>query len=255
MSPKRESSHRQTHVSRVSSCVCERPPNSILARLRASISSSPVLIRSSMRRSKGYGNSRTTAPAILPRFQRNALRIFDMPLFSLVKDQPNRVGQPIPAFFLLGKLLSAGSRQRIKLGLAARLRLTPLRFQPTFLFEAVKGRIQRALIDLHGLSRNLPQPLRDGVAMRRLQRQNLKNQHVERALRDWKSRWRHKINPDVSINRDYLNLRHMTVEHRAPAVKTKIQSVDSTRPPLDSDSGGKSSPVRAEFSAGYLAIF
>jgi hypothetical protein len=55
-------------------------------------------------------------------------------------------------------------------------------------------------------------------------------------LRDWKSRWRHKVNPDVSINRDYLNLRHMTVGHRRPAVKTKIQFVDSTRPPLEFNS-------------------
>src|SRR5262249_25378589 len=90
-----------------------------------------------------------------------------------------------------------------------------------------------ALIDLHSLSRNLRQPLRDGVAMRRLQRQNLKNQHVERPLRDWKSRWRHKVKPDESINRAYLNLRHITVDHRRPAVKTKIQFVDSTRPPLE----------------------
>src|SRR5262245_62584248 len=72
--------------------------------------------------------------------------------------------------------------------------------------------------------------------MRRLQRQNLKNQHIERALRDWKSRWRHKVNPDVSINRDYLNLRHMTIDHRRPTVKTKIQFVDSTRPPLEFNS-------------------
>src|SRR5262245_54594322 len=93
----------------------------------------------------------------------------------------------------------------------------------------MKSRIQRALIDSHGLSRNLPQPLRDAVAMRRLQRQNLKNQHVERALRDWKSRWRHKVNPDASINRDYLNLRHMTVDHRRPAVKRPL----SPQPPGD----------------------
>src|SRR5215510_11555931 len=229
MSPKRESSHRQTHVSRVSSCVCKRPPNSILARLRASVSSSPASIRSSMRRSRWYCNSRSRSLSIRRRFQRNALRIFDTLLFSLVKDQPNRVGQPIPAFFLLGKLLSAGSRQRIKLGLATRFQLTPLRFQPTFLLQAMKSRIQRALIDSHGLSRNLPQPLRDAVAMRRLQRQNLKNQHVERALRDWKSRWRHKVNPDASINRDYLNLRHMPVDHRRPAVKRPL----SPQPPGD----------------------
>jgi hypothetical protein len=44
---------------------------------------------------------------------------------------------------------------------------------------------------LHDGSRNLLQSLRDTVAVRRFEGENLENQHVERALRDGKSGGRH----------------------------------------------------------------
>ena len=109
-------------------------------------------------------------------------------LFPLVEDQPDRRRQPVPARLLDRQLRATRPGERIELGLAARFRLAPLRFQPAFLFEAVQRRIQRALVDLHDLAGDLLEPSRDGVAMRGLERQDLQDQHVERALRNRKSR-------------------------------------------------------------------
>src|SRR6185295_7592754 len=83
------------------------------------------------------------------------------------------------------------ARQRVKLRLPPGLRGLPLRLQPLLLLQPVQRGIERTLVHLnHGL-RNLLQPLRDAVAVRRFQRENLQDQHVERTLRDRKTGWGH----------------------------------------------------------------
>ena len=59
----------------------------------------------------------------------------------------------------------------------------------------MEGGIKRALIDLNDRSRNLLQSLCDAVTVRRFERKNLENEHIERALRDGKSgRWHVYLN-------------------------------------------------------------
>jgi hypothetical protein len=55
----------------------------------------------------------------------------------------------------------------------------------------MEGGIKRPLVDLNSLTRDLLKPLRNPLAMRRFERHDLQNQHVERALRDWESRRHH----------------------------------------------------------------
>jgi hypothetical protein len=114
-----------------------------------------------------------------------------MTSFPFVEDEPDRVRETIPRRLLDLELLLARPRERVELGLASRFRLPPLGFEPAFLLEPVQRRVQRSLIDLDGLARDLLEPLRYPVAMRRIERQDLKDQHVERALRDRESGGRH----------------------------------------------------------------
>ena len=126
----------------------------MLARLWASGSPSPSLIRSS------------TAIDVIPQF---AIEIPFQPvapaaaeieqlrprLCALVEDQANRRRQLIPARLFTRQLPVARPRERIELGIAACFRAPPLRFQPALLFEPVQRRIQGALIDAHRFARDL----------------------------------------------------------------------------------------------------
>src|SRR6266498_364466 len=109
---------------------------------------------------------------------------------SLIENELNRSRKPRPAIFLHRELSPSGTRQGVELGLTPCFRLLPLGLQPSLLFQSVEGGIKRTLIDLNDGFRNLLEPLRDAVAVRRLQGKDLENQHVERALRDRKTgRW------------------------------------------------------------------
>ena len=110
-------------------------------------------------------------------------------------------GQARPAILLDRKLAATGGRKGVELGLPAGLRLFPLGAQPAFLLQAVEGWIERALVDLDHRTRDLLQPLRDTVPMGGFEREDLENQHVERALRDGETRRRHR----------YLNLLPLSI--------------------------------------------
>src|SRR5262249_23273120 len=86
-----------------------------------------------------------------------------------------------------GELAAAGGRQRVELSLPAGLRFLPLGAQPAFLLQAVKGGIERALVDLDHRARDLLQPLRDPVPVGGLERQELEDQHVQSGLVDRKT--------------------------------------------------------------------
>ncbi len=84
------------------------------------------------------------------------------------------------------KLAAPGGCKGIELGLAAGLRRFPFGAQPDSLLQAVKGGIERALVDLDHGARDLFQPLRDPVPMGGFERQDLEQQQVKRALREGK---------------------------------------------------------------------
>jgi len=76
----------------------------------------------------------------------------------------------------------------------------------------VEGGIERALIDLDDGAGDLLQALRDAVAVGGLEREDLEDQHVERALRDGKTRRGHR----------YLKL----LQLRIPRDRSKIKAWD-----------------------------
>src|SRR5580704_15057925 len=69
-------------------------------------------------------------------------------LLCRLKYVAHRSGQAVPIRFLASQLLAALCRQLIELGLPAVVGLAPLGGEPSSLFQAMKGRVQRALLDL-----------------------------------------------------------------------------------------------------------
>jgi hypothetical protein len=91
--------------------------------------------------------------------------------------------EPTPARFFLRKLLSTLRRERIKPRLAILLGLSPFRPNQAFLFEPVKRRVERALLDPQQVIRNPSNVGGDRVSMHPLARcQRLQDQQYECAL-------------------------------------------------------------------------
>src|ERR1019366_9297589 len=88
-----------------------------------------------------------------------------------------RQALPVDAFVL--ELRSPGPREAVELRLAPGLGLAPLGPQPAAFFEAMQRWIQRALLHLQHVLRDLLQPLSDGVAVDRPQRGDLEDQQIE----------------------------------------------------------------------------
>ena len=94
----------------------------------------------------------------------------------------DRGGQPIPVGGFFVEMPASRPRQRVELRAAIVLAELPLGCDPAFVFELVERRIQRAVADLEDIARDLAQALADGPAVLRLERQDLQNQQVKRAL-------------------------------------------------------------------------
>ena len=104
--------------------------------------------------------------------------------FACVEDPGDGVGHPRPVLALFGQLAAAGPRQPVVLGLAVVLGRVPLGSIQPACFETMERGIERALIDLQHVSRDLLDALRDAPAVHRLERQRLQDEHVERALEE-----------------------------------------------------------------------
>src|SRR4029453_13340226 len=72
-----------------------------------------------------------------------------------LEDCGHRRGQSAPRGALILELLPAESRQRVEARFAAGLRRRPLRAHPFPLLQAVQGRIERALLHLKDIARDL----------------------------------------------------------------------------------------------------
>src|SRR6185437_5447915 len=102
--------------------------------------------------------------------------------FSQIEHQANRFCEPLPACRFRFELSAAFARETIELGLASSLSLLPVCGEKAAIFEAMQRGIKRALRHLNDIARYLLQPLRDGIAMNRTQRNNFQNEQVQRAL-------------------------------------------------------------------------
>ena len=98
------------------------------------------------------------------------------------KDQSHRIGQPLPIQHLGLQLLPALFRQPVELCFAPGGCLLPLGSQPSAILQAVKSGVERPLLELKEVARDLLDPLRDRVAMNRPQCDDLEDQHVQGAL-------------------------------------------------------------------------
>src|ERR1051326_2807213 len=104
----------------------------------------------------------------------------------------DRARQPVPVRELGVEAPAARRGQRVELRLAPAVGRAPLGFDPPLLLERVERRVERSLLHLQLVFRDLLDALRDRPAMLRLERDDFQNEEVERALDEvvWFAHWR-----------------------------------------------------------------
>src|SRR5205823_9330350 len=93
----------------------------------------------------------------------------------------DRSDETVPARGFLPKAFSASRRERVELRAAFVLALAPLRVDQALVFETVQRWIQRPLWHVQDILGNLRYAQQHAIAVQRLQRDRLQNQHVESA--------------------------------------------------------------------------
>src|SRR4051812_26639891 len=167
-------------------------PMSRSARERAAARDTPEATCSSIVRSRWYWNSSvsscsTRSPRKSVRKRRRKLRvqrIADPPWSGRLDDEGNGSRQPLPlrGFGLQGS--SPGCRQLVVLRSPIVFTGRPLGLNPALLLEFVEGGVQRALSHPELLVRHLTDALGDCPAVRRFERDDAKNQEIQRALHE-----------------------------------------------------------------------
>src|SRR5437762_789834 len=95
-------------------------------------------------------------------------------------------GHAFPTLCFCEQLFAASPRQRVKLRLAVIFRGAPFGSDPATLLEAQQGRIERALVQLEQVFRNLLDTLGDAIAVQRAHGvKGLQNNEVKRALQNF----------------------------------------------------------------------
>src|SRR5262249_35593700 len=109
------------------------------------------------------------------------------PAHGLLRDwfqnAANSSNHLLPAFCLRHQLLPAGRSQPVVLRFAIVLRRSPERRDPAAVLEPVKRRVERSMFDLQNIFGTSLDRMRDRVTVSGSQRERLKNQHIEGALR------------------------------------------------------------------------
>src|SRR5690348_13650696 len=105
--------------------------------------------------------------------------------FRAAQEAPHERGHAFPTLGLRQQLFASRARQRVKLRLAVILRSAPFGSNPAALLEAQQGGIERALVKLEQVFRNLLDTLGDAIAVQRAHgMEGSQNNEVERALQD-----------------------------------------------------------------------
>src|SRR5580700_5693396 len=92
------------------------------------------------------------------------------------------VRHAIPLFGFRLESALARSRETVVLGLAFIFRFAPFTGDPALVFQPVERGIERALLNLQAVFRNLLDAQQNAVAMQRAERDGLEDQHVQSAL-------------------------------------------------------------------------
>src|ERR1051325_4174930 len=100
----------------------------------------------------------------------------------LLQDSADRGAKLVPLFGFQLQLLAAGRRQAIEAGSAAEFGYAPFRFDPTLMFQAMEGWIQRTLIHLENFLRDLLNPFRGSPTVHRAVLEGSQDQEIEGAL-------------------------------------------------------------------------
>ena len=99
-----------------------------------------------------------------------------------LQDSSDSRGKTLPVLGLLPELLLSLGREAIVFCPAVVVGHAPLSLNPILLLEAVERRIERSLIDLKHILRNMLDTLRDTPAVHRTESQGLQNQEIQGPL-------------------------------------------------------------------------
>src|ERR1700687_1776246 len=91
--------------------------------------------------------------------------------------------QLAPRAFFRCELFAPSRSQLVVLGAAVVLGGAPVGLDPAASLKAMQGRIERALLNLHDVTRNLLQALGNGPAVARAESESFQNEEIESALR------------------------------------------------------------------------
>ena len=100
---------------------------------------------------------------------------------SALENQLDGVNGAVPIASLSCEALFAGARDDVVLRPAIVVGCAPLGGNPAALLEALEHRVERALVDVKRVARELLDALTDAPAVHRLQGQGLEHEHLERA--------------------------------------------------------------------------
>src|SRR5207245_1424720 len=98
------------------------------------------------------------------------------------QDSRNDIRHVVPLFRFFSQSALPRCRETIVFRLALVFRLTPFARDPALVFQAIQRRIQRALLNLQAILRNLLDAQEDAVTMQRPEGNGLEDQHVQSAL-------------------------------------------------------------------------
>src|SRR6185436_19393697 len=109
-----------------------------------------------------------------------------MGLLSRLEDSGNGPRDAVVPLQLLGELLPAGGREPVIPRASVLLGFAPLARNPPFDEHALEGRVERPFFDLQDSLGSLADGLGDLEAVKvAVAREGAKDEHVERALRDF----------------------------------------------------------------------
>ena len=97
------------------------------------------------------------------------------------KDELNGGGEAAPALELLTKRATAGRGELVIASAPAILRHVPLAVDEPFVLQALQGGVERALIDLELVARDLLDALADAPAMHGVEGERFEHQEVDGA--------------------------------------------------------------------------
>src|SRR5207237_7999490 len=119
----------------------------------------------------------------------------DSYLIRLRGENPGDDGGHVGPFGGFGlELTRTGGGERVKAGAAIVLRLTPLAFNPAPALKTIDGGVEGTLQDFEALAGDLLDAQQDAVTMQRTERDRLKDEHLECALREF-NRFRQRLSP------------------------------------------------------------